>query len=83
MALGHAELMERAANDTVLAEDARVVAGELRRLGRMASRILLLASAGAPTSCTARRSPPNRSWATRSNAGATCPGNGGSGRSPR
>jgi signal transduction histidine kinase len=48
VALGHAELMERAANDTVLAEDARVIAGELRRLGRMASRILLLASAGSP-----------------------------------
>jgi His Kinase A (phospho-acceptor) domain len=43
--LGHAELMERAASETVLADDARVVAGELRRLGRMASRILLLASA--------------------------------------
>ena len=48
VALGHAELMERAATDTVLAGDARVVAGELRRLGRMASRILLLASAGSP-----------------------------------
>jgi signal transduction histidine kinase len=48
VALGHAELMERAANDTVLADDARVVAGELRRLGRMASRILLLASASSP-----------------------------------
>src|ERR1700733_808073 len=48
VALGHAELMERAASDTVLAEDARVVAGELRRLGRVASRILLLASAGGP-----------------------------------
>src|SRR3984885_3399263 len=31
VALGHAELMERAARDTVLAEDARVVAGGLRR----------------------------------------------------
>jgi signal transduction histidine kinase len=48
VALGHAELMERAASDTVLAEDARVIAGELRRLGRMASRVLLLASAGSP-----------------------------------
>jgi signal transduction histidine kinase len=48
VALGHAELMERAATETVLADDARVVAGELRRLGRMASRILLLASAGNP-----------------------------------
>jgi signal transduction histidine kinase len=48
VALGHAELMERAASETVLAGDARVVAGELRRLGRMASRILLLASAASP-----------------------------------
>jgi signal transduction histidine kinase len=48
VALGHAELMERAANDTVMAEDARVVADELRRLGRLASRMLLLASAGSP-----------------------------------
>ena len=48
VALGHAELMERAATETVLADDARVVAGELRRLGRVASRILLLASAGSP-----------------------------------
>ena len=48
VALGHAELMERAASETVLADDARVVAGELRRLGRLASRILLLASAGSP-----------------------------------
>jgi signal transduction histidine kinase len=48
VALGHAELMERAASETLLAGDARVVAGELRRLGRMASRILLLASAGSP-----------------------------------
>ena len=48
VALGHAELMERAATETVLADDARVVAGELRRLGRLASRILLLASAGSP-----------------------------------
>jgi signal transduction histidine kinase len=48
VALGHAELMERAASGTVLADDARVIAGELRRLGRMASRILLLASAGSP-----------------------------------
>jgi signal transduction histidine kinase len=48
VALGHAELMEQAANDTVMAEDARVVADELRRLGRLASRMLLLASAGSP-----------------------------------
>ncbi len=48
VALGHAELMERAANGTDLARDARVVAEELRRLGRVASRMLLLASAGGP-----------------------------------
>ena len=38
VALGHAELMERAANDTVLAEDARVIAGELRRPAPAAAR---------------------------------------------
>jgi two-component system OmpR family sensor kinase len=48
VALGHAELMERAATDTVMADDARVVADELRRLGRLATRMLLLASASSP-----------------------------------
>jgi len=48
VALGHAELMERAAIETEMAEDARVVADELRRLGRLATRILLLASASSP-----------------------------------
>ena len=48
VALGHAELMERAASQTEMAEDARVVADELRRLGRLATRILLLASAASP-----------------------------------
>ncbi len=48
VALGHAELMEQAASETMMAEDARVVADELRRLGRLASRMLLLASAGSP-----------------------------------
>jgi signal transduction histidine kinase len=48
VALGHAELMERAAIETEMAEDARVVADELRRLGRLATRILLLASAASP-----------------------------------
>jgi signal transduction histidine kinase len=48
VALGHAELMERAAIKTEMAEDARVVADELRRLGRLATRILLLASASSP-----------------------------------
>jgi len=48
VALGHAELMERAASQTEMAEDARVIADELRRLGRLATRILLLASASSP-----------------------------------
>jgi signal transduction histidine kinase len=47
VALGHAELIERAATDQ-LAEDARVVAGELARLRVLAHRLLLLASAGSP-----------------------------------
>ena len=48
VALGHAELMERAASETALADDARVVAGELRRLGRMTSRILAAGLGGEP-----------------------------------
>ena len=48
VALGHAELIERAATDPVVSEDARVVAGELARLRRLANRLLLLASAGSP-----------------------------------
>jgi signal transduction histidine kinase len=51
VALGHAELIERAATDNSdkeQAEDARVVVGELGRLRRLASRLLLLASAGNP-----------------------------------
>jgi signal transduction histidine kinase len=47
VALGHLELIERAVTDQV-AEDARVVAGELARLRRLAHRLLLLASAGSP-----------------------------------
>ncbi len=47
VALGHAELIERAAADPVIVADARVVADELgRRLRRLAGRMLLLASAG-------------------------------------
>ena len=48
VALGHAELIERAVTDPVVARDARVVANELVRLKELASRLLLLASAGSP-----------------------------------
>ena len=48
VALGHAELIEQAATDKGLADDARVVVGELGRLRRLSSRLLLLASAGNP-----------------------------------
>jgi signal transduction histidine kinase len=49
IALGHAELIERSATDPTAAEDARVVIGELARLRRLSSRMLLLASAGSPS----------------------------------
>jgi signal transduction histidine kinase len=48
VALGHAELIERAATEHGVAADARVVTGELARLRRLTNRLLLLASAGAP-----------------------------------
>jgi signal transduction histidine kinase len=48
VALGHAELIERAVTDPVVARDARVVATELVRLRELSSRLLLLASAGSP-----------------------------------
>jgi signal transduction histidine kinase len=48
VALGHAELIERAATDTEVADDARVVIGELGRLRKLAARLLLLASADSP-----------------------------------
>jgi signal transduction histidine kinase len=48
VALGHAELIERAAADQAVAADARVVTGELARLRRLTNRLLLLASAGNP-----------------------------------
>jgi two-component system, OmpR family, sensor kinase len=48
VALGHAELIERAVTDPVVSRDARVVADELGRLRRLASRMLLLASADSP-----------------------------------
>jgi signal transduction histidine kinase len=47
VALGHAELIQQVAEEQV-AEDARVVVGELGRLRRLASRLLLLASAPDP-----------------------------------
>ncbi len=48
MALGHAELIGQSATDQLVAEDARVVIGELARLRRLSSRMLLLASVGSP-----------------------------------
>ena len=48
VALGHAELIEQAATDQGVAADARVVTGELARLRRLTTRLLLLASAGSP-----------------------------------
>jgi signal transduction histidine kinase len=48
VALGHAELIEQSATDETVAEDARVVIGELARLRRLSSRLLLLAAAGSP-----------------------------------
>lgn len=48
VALGHAELIEQAATDQGVAADARVVTGELARLHRLTTRLLLLASAGSP-----------------------------------
>ena len=48
VALGHAELIERAATDQAVAADARVVTAELARLRRLTNRLLLLASAGTP-----------------------------------
>lgn len=48
VALGHAELIEQAATDTEVADDARVVIGELGRLRKLAARLLLLASADSP-----------------------------------
>jgi signal transduction histidine kinase len=48
VALGHAELIEQSVTDETVAEDARVVIGELARLRRLSSRLLLLAAAGSP-----------------------------------
>src|ERR1700759_1952953 len=48
VALGHAELIEQTVTDQGVAADARVVTGELARLRRLTTRLLLLASAGTP-----------------------------------
>jgi signal transduction histidine kinase len=48
VALGHAELVERASGDPERAEDARIVVDELQRLRRLADRLLLLATSEDP-----------------------------------
>jgi two-component system, OmpR family, sensor kinase len=48
IALGHAELIERAATDRAIAKDARVAVTELLRMRRLTSRMLLLVSAESP-----------------------------------
>jgi len=48
VALGHAELIQQAATDETIADDTRVVVGELGRLRRLAGRLLLLTSADSP-----------------------------------
>jgi signal transduction histidine kinase len=48
VALGHAELVERASRDPELTEDARIVVDELQRLRRLADRLLLLATSEDP-----------------------------------
>ena len=48
VALGHAELIQRIAEDPTLTEDAAVIADELMRLRRLANRLLLLAGAEDP-----------------------------------
>jgi signal transduction histidine kinase len=48
IALGHAELVQRSQHDPLVAEDARVVVEELQRLGRLADRLLTLASLEQP-----------------------------------
>ncbi len=48
VALGHAELVERASRDPERADDARIVVDELQRLRRLADRLLLLATSEDP-----------------------------------
>ncbi|HUC59475.1 MAG TPA: HAMP domain-containing sensor histidine kinase [Streptosporangiaceae bacterium] len=50
IALGHAELIERAATDQAIAADARIAVEELLRMRRLTSRLLLLASTEGPAS---------------------------------
>jgi signal transduction histidine kinase len=50
IALGHAELIENAATDQSIVADARIAVGELMRMRRLTSRLLLLASAEDPAS---------------------------------
>jgi signal transduction histidine kinase len=50
IALGHAELIERAATDQTIAADARIAVDELLRMRRLTSRMLLLASTDGPAS---------------------------------
>ena len=48
VAIGHAELLQRATNPSRMAADARVVVEELNRLRRLSNRLLLLAAAEDP-----------------------------------
>ena len=48
VALGHAELVERASREPEVAEDTRIVVDELQRLRRLADRLLLLATSEDP-----------------------------------
>jgi signal transduction histidine kinase len=48
VAIGHAELLQRATDPAIMAADARVVLEELMRLRRLAERLLLLATAEHP-----------------------------------
>jgi signal transduction histidine kinase len=48
IALGHAELIERAATDGAIAKDAQVAVTEMLRMRRLTDRMLLLASAESP-----------------------------------
>ncbi len=48
VALGHAELIQKGADDALVAEDANVVVDELMRLRRLAERLLLLAASEHP-----------------------------------
>ena len=48
IALGHAEFIQKAATDQVIAKDAEVAVDELLRLRRLTSRLLLLAATDSP-----------------------------------